>query len=200
MKLLDFESEFNNLIQTENDYLPLVVKCHYYIDKMLDKALSESLPQSSSVEFKRISLLLKVDFLTALGGIRPQTRNLFEMANTVRNKFAHDPYAEFEIKDSRKSKGLLCSHSPPLVPESFKQENIDQDILKTLFAVCFIQALTAYKNSCRQKVSNSVAYQLTQEALSPNTRTSRETISVQDDFNARCERMLRELYPGIEPV
>ncbi|TWC27600.1 MULTISPECIES: hypothetical protein [unclassified Pseudomonas] len=200
MKATDFESEFNNLIQTENDYLSLIIKCHYHIDKMLDMALSESLPQSNSIEFKRVSLLLKVDFLTAMGDIKPQTRIIFEMANTIRNKFAHDPYSEFEIKDSKKSKNLLCSHSPSLVPESFKQENIDQNILKTLFTVCFLQALIAYENTCRQKVSNSIAYQLAQEAISPNRRASWETISVKDDFNSRCERMLHELYPGISPI
>ncbi len=195
-KHTDVEDEFFKLIDSEGEYLPLVVKCHYSIDKMLDKALSESLPQASSIELKRISLLLKVDFLTAIGGLRPHTRKMFEMANMVRNKFAHDPYAEFDDKAAEKAKTLLCSHEPALVPDSFFGENDPQNILKTIFSVCFLQASVAYENSCRQKVSNIVTNQLVKEALSPAKRSAR-TISVEEDFKVRCEHMLSELYPGI---
>lgn len=195
-KHADIEKEFFSLIDIEDEYLPLVVKCHYSIDKMLDKALFESLPQASSIELKRISLLLKVDFLTAIGGLRPHTRKIFELANTVRNRFAHDPYAEFDNKTAEKAKLLLSSHQPVLVPDSFKDESDPKNILKTVLSVCFLQASVAYENSCRQKISNIVAHQLVKEALNPAQRSAR-TITVEDDFKARCENMLSERYPGI---
>jgi hypothetical protein len=195
----EIESDFFSLIDVEDEYLPLVVKCHYAIDKMLDRALTETLPQASAIELKRISFLLKVDFLTALGGLRPHTRKLFELANTVRNKFAHDPYAEFAVGDAAKAKSLLCSHVPVLVPERFKEEEDFQDILKTLFSVCFLQASVAYGNTCRQKVSNIVAQQLVQETISPLKIRTR-SIPIHDDFENRCKLIMTELYPGVEPA
>lgn len=194
------DSDFFHLIENEHEYLQLVVKCHYSIDKMLDKALSESLPQASSIELKRISLLLKVDFLTAIGGLRPTTRNLFELGNTIRNTFAHDPYSELDEKYTNKAKALLCSHRPILVPESFKLEDDPKSVLKVLFSVCFLQASVAYEDSCRQKVSNLVANELVQEALGKKKRVPRGSISIDDDFKARCARMLSELYPGVNPL
>ncbi|WP_454825291.1 hypothetical protein [Pseudomonas veronii] len=192
----DVEKEFFSLIDTEVEYLSLVVKCHYAIDKMLDKALSESLPQASSIELKRISLLLKVDFLTSMGRLGPDTRKIFELANTIRNKFAHDPYADFDTKDSAKAKSVLRSHKPPLVPESFNMESDPKNILKTVFSVCFLQASVAYENTCRRKVSNIVAHQLAEESLRHVKNAARNT-SLQDDYKARCERMLSEIFPGV---
>lgn len=192
------EADFFNLLDGENDFLSLVVKSHYSIDKMLDLALFECLPQADALELKRVSMLLKVDFLTALGGLNLGTRKLFELANSFRNTFAHDPYATFNKKDEVKVGNALTSHKPPLVQENFKSEVSGMDVLKTLFAVCFLQAWVVFEKNCKRKVSNIVAAQLVREALGKNIKKRPESMMLEEDFAERCRNLMAELYPGID--
>ncbi|WP_343596909.1 hypothetical protein [Pseudomonas sp.] len=192
------EADFFNLLDEENDFLTLVVKSHYSIDKMLDLALFECLPQADALELKRVSMLLKVDFLTALGGLNQGTRKLFELANSFRNTFAHDPYAIFNEKNEVKVAKALTSHKPPLVQENFESEVKGSGVLKTLFAVCFLQAWVVFEKNCKSKVTNIVAAQLVSEALGKKIKQRPESMTVEEDFAERCGKLMAELYPGIE--
>lgn len=194
------EENFFKLLDEENDFLSLVVKSHYSIDKMLDLALFECLPQADALELKRVSMLLKVDFLTALGGLGLGTRKLFELVNSLRNTFAHDPYATFDEKDELKVVRALTCHKPPLVPENFESEVIGDNVIKTLFAVCFLQAWVVFEKSCKRKVSNIVASQLVSEALGEKKKSPPDSMTVQERFAERCKKLMAELYPGIEPA
>ncbi|MXS19265.1 hypothetical protein [Pseudomonas oryzihabitans] len=198
---MDAKTLENNIFETlanEGELLSLVVKCHYSIDKILDIALKGSLPQADALELNRVSLLLKVDFLTALGGLRPQTRKLFEIVNSTRNRFAHNPYATFSVDDAKKCHSAIIEHSPPLTPQEFLKAEDPLYILKILFSVCFLQAAVSYENSCRRKIENQIAIEMTQEALRKREHEINER-PIMDEFRVRCEAELKQQYPYIEP-
>lgn len=199
MNVESIEKDFRALVESETDLLNLVVKLHHSIDKVLDKALSESLPQANAMELRRVSFLLKVDFLSALQVLSLEVRPYFDFCNSIRNTFAHNPYATFQAKDVVKAKSLLLSFSRPLVPKSFKEEKDNVEVLKTLFAVCFLQVVVSYEKVCKQKVLNLISSEMAHEAATGAGRKFKEGMSVYEEMEHRCIERLSVLYPAIEP-
>ncbi|MCF5071678.1 hypothetical protein GIW70_26295, partial [Pseudomonas syringae] len=148
MNVESIEKDFRTLIEGETDLLNLVVKLHFSIDKVLDKALFEALPMANAMELRRVSFLLKFDFLSALNVLNADVRKFFDYCNSIRNTFAHNPYATFQDKDVIKAKSLLLSHPRPVVPKAFKGEKGSVEVLKTLFSVCFLQVVVSYEVLC----------------------------------------------------
>ena len=198
MDATSIEEHMLDAVSNEENTLILIIKCHYSIDKILEIALNEVLPQSDAIELKRVSLLLKVDFLTALGGLNPQTRKLFDIANSIRNKFAHDPFAQITDADTKKTQQALVSHIPPLVPKEFKEENSPSIILRTLFSVCFLQAAVAYENSCKKKIEYEISMEMAKE-FTPANRVRTDRISIMEEFKNRCESLRSVKYPKVPP-
>lgn len=199
MNVESIEKDFKALVEGESDLLNLVVKLHYSIDKVLDKALFEALPQANAMELRRVSFLLKVDFLSALQVLSSDVRQLFDYCNHIRNTFAHNPYATFQDKDVVKAKSLLLSQPRPVVPKSFKAEKDSVDVLKTLFSVCFLQVVVSYEQVCMQKVLNLISSEMAREAATGQGRQFQEGMSVYEEFEHRCIERLNALYPAIEP-
>jgi hypothetical protein len=199
MEVEHIEKDFKALVESEADLLNLVVKFHFSIDKVLDKALFEALPMASAMELKRVSFLLKFDFLSALNVLDSDVRKFFDYCNSIRNTFAHNPYATFQDKDVVKAKSLLLSHQRPVVPKTFQGEKDSVEVLKTLFSVCFLQAVVAYEALCRQKVLNLIASEMTIEATTGRGRKFQVEMSVHAEFERRCVERLSLLYPAIEP-
>lgn len=199
MNVESIEKEFRALIEGETDLLNLVVKLHFSIDKVLDKALFEALPMANAMELKRVSFLLKFDFLSALSVLTTDVRKFFDYCNSIRNTFAHNPYATFQDKDVLKAKSLLLSHSRRLVPKNFKGEKDNVEVLKTIFSVCFLQVVVAYEALCRKKVLDIISSEMTHEAAVGQKRKFQGEMSVHEEFEHRCVERLRLLYPAIEP-
>lgn len=197
MNVESIEKDFRGLVESETDLLNLVVKLHYSIDKVLDKALSESLPQANAMELRRVSFLVKVDFLSALHVLSLEVRPYFDFCNSTRNTFAHNPYATFQGQDEVKAKSLLLSYPRPLVPKSFKEEKGSVEILKTLFAVCFLQVVVSYEQVCKQKVLNLISSEMAHEATSSGGRKFKEGMSVYKETELRCIEQLSALYPAL---
>lgn len=198
MDAASIEEHMLDAVSNEENTLIVIIKCHYSIDKILEVALNEVLPQADAIELKRISLLLKVDFLTALGGLNPQTRKLFEIANSIRNKFAHDPFAQITESDTKKTHQALVNHSPPLVPKEFTKEESPPVILRTLFSVCFLQAAVAYENSCKKKIEYEVSTEMARE-LTTASRVKKDRASIMNEFKIRCEALRSIKYPRVPP-
>jgi hypothetical protein len=199
MKVEFIEKEFMALVESETDLLNLVVKLHFSIDKVLDRALFEALPMASAIEVKRVSFLLKFDFLSALGILSLDLRKFFEFCNSIRNTFAHNPYANFQDKDVVKAKSLLLSHSSKVVPQTFKKEKDSVEVLKTLFSVCFLQVVVSYEGLCRNKVLNFITNEMAIEAAAGKGRRYQGAMSLHEEFECRCVERLSALYPAIEP-
>lgn len=199
MSVESIENEVRSLVEDETDLLNLVVKLHFSIDKALDKALFEALPMASVMELRRVSFLLKFDFLSALSVLSSDFRQLFDYCNSIRNTFAHNPYAKFNDKDIVKAKSLLISHSRPVVAKDFRGEKDSVEVLKTLFTVCFLQVVVSYEALCRTKVINFVAGEMALEASAGKKRKFQAELSVHQEFERRCVERLTALYPAVAP-
>lgn len=198
MNVESIEKDFRALVEGETDLLNLVVKLHFSIDKVLDKTLFEALPMANVMELKRVSFLLKFDFLSALSVLNSDVRKFFDYCNSIRNTFAHNPYATFSDKDVDKAKSLLLSHQRPVVPKSFRAEKDSVEVLKTLFTVCFLQLVVSYEDLCRKKVLDLITSEMTYEAAVGKERKFRGEKSVHEEFVYRCVERLRALYPAID--
>lgn len=198
MNVESIEKDFRTLVEGETDLLNLVVKLHFSIDKVLDKTLFEALPMANVMELRRVSFLLKFDFLSALSVLSLDVRKFFDYCNSIRNTFAHNPYAIFSDKDVSKAKNLLLSHQCPVVPKSFRTEKNSVEVLKTLFTVCFLQVVVSYEDLCRKKVLNLITSEMTFEAAVGKERRFQGKKSVHEEFEHRCVERLGALYPAIE--
>jgi hypothetical protein len=94
--------------------------------------LLHSLPRASKLEVERVGFLLKVDFLIGLGVLDSVYRHLYELVNTVRNRFAHNPYAEFNETDATKVKNAVRS-----INNDYPCKGDAKEILILLFHVVF---------------------------------------------------------------
>lgn len=192
------QQKFNALLDGSPDLLSLVVKSHYSIDKLLDFVVLLRIPKADAIEFRRVAFLLKVDLATGMGLFREDLRPIFNLINTVRNRFAHDPYASFSEKDMQNAKNVLWSRTPMVVPESFKGETDPRTVLETLFAVGFVNAVAAYEIACRHNAEVRITNEMAIETVS-NRRQGREAgLSVKDEFRFRLREFMSKHHPEIE--
>jgi hypothetical protein len=126
------QEEFWIILKAPNDTLSLVIKAHHSIEVKIQEAFSHVLPRSNKLEVERVGFLLKVDFLIGLGVLEPSVRHLYELVNTVRNRFAHNPYAEFTESDATKVKNAVHS-----VDKNYPCNGDAKAILILLFHVVF---------------------------------------------------------------
>jgi hypothetical protein len=192
------ESQFEGLLKDAPDLLSLVVKAHYSIDQLLNIALLEALPKADAIEIERVTFLLKVDFATGLGILRRDLRPVFNLINTIRNRFAHNPYTEFSVKDGLDAKNVLLSRSAPVVPDEFKDEQEPREVLETLFAVGFVNIVVAHERLCIRKAESHVANQMAVETLSGARASERRELSTQERFERRLKLYLEERHPEIK--
>ncbi|WP_281049991.1 hypothetical protein [Thauera sp. GDN1] len=192
------ESQFEGLLKDAPDLLSLVVKAHYSIDQLLNIALLEALPKADAIEIERVAFLLKVDFATGLGILRRDLRPVFNLINTIRNRFAHNPYTEFSVKDGLDAKNVLLSRSAPVVPDEFKDEQEPREVLETLFAVGFVNIVVAHERLCIRKAESHVANQMAVETLSGARASERRELSTQERFERRLKLYLEERHPEIK--
>jgi len=135
------------------DQLSLVIKAFHAVEKRIEQALVTSLPVPHRLELRRMSLLLKVDFLGALGFIDPQRRPLFDKINAIRNAYAHDPHKVFGDEDFARVKAAVKAHVPN-VDDSVVPDPINT--LKALFVFTYACSFNAYKNAMKQKAGNFI--------------------------------------------
>ena len=189
---------FEGLLKDAPDLLSLVVKAHYSTDQLLNVTLLEALPKADAIELERVSFLMKVDFATGLSLLSSDLRPIFNLINTIRNRFAHNPYTEFSVKDSLDARNVLLSRSARIVPDEFKEEQEPREILETLFAVGFVNVVVAHEQLCIRKAESHVANQMAVETLSGARASKSREISVQQRFEKRLALYLEEHHPGIK--
>lgn len=192
------ESQFEGLLKDAPDLLSLVVKAHYSIDQLLNVALLEALPKADAIELERVAFLLKVDFATGLGILRTDLRPVFNLINTIRNRFAHNPYTEFSVKDGLDAKNVLLSRLAPVVPDEFGDEREPREVLETLFAVGFVNVVVAHERLCIRKAESHVANQMVVETLSGTRASERRELSTQERFERRLKLYLEEHHPEMK--
>ena len=99
-KLLKFP-KWNELDKNSDskDCFTIAIKGHQIIDECLNVLLSVILSKSHHLELTRISFMLKVDIIIAIGKFSSESRPLFKKINNIRNRFAHDKNAIFDRND-----------------------------------------------------------------------------------------------------
>jgi hypothetical protein len=192
------KSHFTIIYEEESDLLSLVVKAHYSIDELLNIVLLEALPKADAVELKRVSFLLKVDFVIGLGILRSDLRPIFNKINAIRNSFAHNPYWEFSEKDALNTVNILAAPRPKVLPDDCECPLDPLKVLKTLLGVGFINLTVAYERYCVGKAKMQVVNQMATEVVANGKRRGRERHSVQEEFEERVRSYLNEHFPGIK--
>jgi hypothetical protein len=148
--------EFSTMMQGASDYLSLIVRAHHSIEARIQEALEHELPRANALELRRVAFLLKVDFLVAMGIFHPKFRALFEQVNSIRNRFAHDPYAMWDSVDGAKVKSSIKAIDP-----TYPCEGYDGDSLKVLLHVVFDYATRKYND----RIAESLRAETFQEMM-----------------------------------
>jgi hypothetical protein len=139
--------EFSIMMQGSLDSLSLVIRAHHSIEARIQEALEHELPRANALELRRVAFLLKVDFLVALEVFHPKFRPLFEQVNTIRNRFAHDPYATWDTTDGAKVKSSIKAIDPGYPCDSY-----GGDSLKVLLHVVFDYATRKYNDRIAERL------------------------------------------------
>jgi len=191
-------ADFQTMLSQCDEFLSLVIKSHHSIDQLLNITLEEALPSATSVELKRVSFLLKVDFTIGLGILRSEFRPIYNSINSVRNAFAHDPYAEVPLENARKILSTLKSIRPKILPDESCDPFEVRNVVETLFAVGFVNLQVAYEALCVRKAESLIVGEMAVETLSKNGRINPTNLSVEEDFRTRLGSYLSEKYPAIK--
>jgi hypothetical protein len=147
--------EFSMMIQGASDTLSLVVRAHHSIETRIQETLEHELPRANALELRRVAFLLKVDFLIALEIFHPKFRPLFEQVNTIRNRFAHDPYSTWEPADGAKVKSSIKAIDP-----TYPCEGYDGDSLKVLLHVVFDYATRKYNDRIAERLRAQTLHEM----------------------------------------
>jgi len=187
-------ADFQAMLSQCEDLLSLVVKSHYSIDQLLNSTLEEALPSAASVELKRVAFLLKVDFTIGLGILRPEFRPVYNSINSVRNNFAHDPYAEVSEERARKILAMLSGITPKILPTGFCEPFKIRNVIETLFAIGFINLKVAYEKLCVKKAEAKIVGEMAVETVNGKVRPNAANVSVEEEFRMRLRSYLLEHY------
>jgi hypothetical protein len=146
--------QFEAEMEAACDELSLVIKGFHAIEKRIEAALLNALSVPDALELRRVSLLLKVDILVALGFLQQQQRPLFDRTNAVRNTYAHNPHKAFSDQDFAELLGSLRAHVP-----GFRAEQVTTpiDSLKYLFTVTYFYSYFALEQAVAARAGGYVA-------------------------------------------
>lgn len=192
------ESHFKALLEEGSDPLALVVKSHYSIDELLNLVLVEALPNADAVELKRISFLLKVDFVIGLGILRSDLRPVFNKINSIRNSFAHNPYWEFTENDANNTVNILSAPNPKVIPDEYKGKSGLRWVLEMLLGIGFINLKVAYERFCVGKAKAQVINEMVTEVVADGKRRGIDQYSAHEEFEQRLRSHLNQNYPGMK--
>jgi hypothetical protein len=78
-----------------------LLQAHLYYDHVITQLLTEALVKPEDVKVSRMSFSQKLQFLSALGLLRPEFVSPIEFVNGLRNKISHDLSFEISDKDVR---------------------------------------------------------------------------------------------------
>lgn len=164
MDVLPRPEEFKRLNDSTEEWLALVVQGHYAIDSALNRFLCGVMRNSNALELRRISFLLKVDILCAMGLLGGSERWVFEEVNSIRNKFAHNPYYVV----AEKEKLRVCAKVEE-IPGSFeflaKRSRDSMNYYRCLFVFCYGFCVLSAETHHERRLKQEAAMQALREIL-----------------------------------
>jgi hypothetical protein len=77
-----------------DDDLAIIIRAHLYLESTLSLLIEEHLVEPGALEVDRLNFSTKVGLAVALGALPITLREPLQMANSLRNRFAHDIHAQ----------------------------------------------------------------------------------------------------------
>jgi hypothetical protein len=138
------------------NYLTLVLRAHHGLDELINRGfeLFTGMPTNN---LARQPFAAKLDIAETLRLIPKSSVPLFRSFNTIRNRFAHNPFASFTAKDARDMANLLS----PVQRAVITWENKDKvsELSKRDFLLRCILAMEAeLVVEIKSKVSHDVEW------------------------------------------
>ncbi|ENF6041963.1 hypothetical protein R4R77_002617 [Citrobacter amalonaticus] len=185
--------EYMNMIETTDDELSVVIKGHYGLENLIEKILVISVPSSGALDFKRITFMLKVDLLISLGLLDSKFKPMLNFINSIRNKFAHNPYSLFDEKDALKIRTILMQQKVfnHLLRNSTLPKDVLDDSLCCAFALIEAILKNKYIKIHAAKLVNERVIKVLGAIEKPEQRARRKA------FYKQVEDELKDIYPEL---
>jgi hypothetical protein len=87
---------------TNEDTLAVIVRAHLYLESTLTLLIEEYLAEPGALEVDRLAFSIKVGLALALGALPESLKQPLQMVNSLRNRFAHNIYAQLDASDADK--------------------------------------------------------------------------------------------------
>ena len=147
------------------DVLSVVVRGHQFVEAAVNAMISEALPAPHEVEIGRLTFALKVDLAISLRLLRPDSRPLFMAITKVRNRFAHDPGAVFDSKESNDLCNTFSAFQRRLIGQRPNQLSAPEDVLSRAIAVAFIEAKRSRARLYNGKLYDEALHEMVEGTL-----------------------------------
>ncbi|EEJ8590245.1 hypothetical protein YR33_002924 [Salmonella enterica subsp. enterica] len=185
--------EYIDMIEATGDELSIVIKGHYGLESLVERVLIISVPSSEALDFKRITFMLKVDLLISLGLLDGKFKPMLNFINSIRNKFAHNPYSLFDEKDALKIRTILMQQKVfnHLLVNSILPKDVLEHSLCCAYALIEAVLKNKYMEIHTAKLVNERVVKVLGAVEKPEQRIRRES------FYKKVEDELKVIYPEL---
>lgn len=189
---IDCSDDFMEVLKNCPDQLSKVIKGFYSLDFLLNDVLSRKIPNSNALELDRVSFLLKFDISTGLGCVVNGIRPLFHNVNSIRNKFAHNPYTVYGVDGLDKTKKILLQSDAYRGSEIISKVDDPSEMLNVAFFICYVFIENGLKNIHREKKSWELINQRMEKLL-----MSTKPDASKDKHISEVESLLKSEFPKL---
>ncbi len=151
------------------DCLTIVLRGQQAVERALDAAISEALPEPHALEVEKLSFALKADLAVALRVIRTDSRGALLALYRIRNRFAHRIDAAFEQKEAEDFGNALSGWQRHLLGREPSGYAEPRDLLRNAVAVLFVECTSAQRRLQEAKLADEVLHEIAQETLAGST-------------------------------
>lgn len=152
-------------ILNASDCLTIVLRGQQAVERALDAAISEALPEPHALEIEKLSFALKSDLAVALRVIRADSRGALLALYRIRNRFAHRFDAAFGQKEAEDLGNALSAWQRHLLGREPSAYAEPRDLLRNAIAVLFVECTSAQSRLQEAKLADEVLHEIVQETL-----------------------------------
>lgn len=148
------------------DNFSKAVDCHRYLDEAASDVLSELLIANRKIELDRLSFVLKLDLVIALGAFPADFRPLAVKLNAIRNRFAHSRSASVSTVEARQLYQLI----PVFARENLDKSRSDEAhyMLGRSLGLLYASLIGALERTRDNKVRESETLAIIDELIGPD--------------------------------
>ncbi len=189
---IDCSDDFMEMLKSCPDQLSKVIKGFYSLDILLNDVLSKKIPNSNALELDRVTFLLKFDITAGLGCVVNGMRPLFSNVNSIRNKFAHNPYTIYGVDEFNKTKKILLQSEVYRGNKIISEIDEPNEMLNIALFLCYAFIENGLKNIYRENKYWELINKRMEKLLIPN-----EKITSINKHNSEVEILLKKEFPKL---